>query len=124
LFKNHRVFEELNLLEVTLAYLAKKPPPKRLLGHIISDTWEQQYSEVYEQLAINKDPRPRHRQGLENITTFDFSCDYFKLKTYRTAADKITLTNEAMSLINQYQEIMGLPSSKAVWFREKKEPAK
>jgi hypothetical protein len=123
-FKSHRAFEELNLLEVTLGYLASKTPPKRLLGQIISQTWERQYSKAYEHLAINKDHRTRHRYGLENITTFDFSCEFFKLKAYRTAADKITLTDEARALINQYEESMEVTSPRSIWLQEKKEAAK
>lgn len=120
-FKSHRAFEELNLLEATLAHLSNKSVPQRLLGEVISDTWGRQYSSAYEELTINKDHRARHRHGLENITTFDFNCDFFKLKAYRTAADKITLSDEARSLINQFDESMKEASPEASASKKKRE---
>jgi hypothetical protein len=104
LFKNPHTFGDLSLLEASLAHLTNTPLPNKLIGHIVSDTWDRQYSEGYKASGDTSmaEHQANHKRGISHISTFNFCCNYFKLKAFRVAADQITLTDEARSLINQY----------------------
>jgi len=108
-FKNFHVFENLNLLQASLAYAQKDELPNKLIGHSISDAWSKEYDQGYQQAKSkpNSSHKLWHRSGLMAITSHNFMCSYFSIHTYRAARDSIHLTataSETLSVLMQRQE--------------------
>lgn len=86
-YRSSSYFDHIRQLELALICLDGKKPSAELLGDKISDTWEEEARKA--------------GHDKSKIETFNFKCDYFKLKAYRTIPARLTFTNHALSLLNQ-----------------------
>ncbi|MFW7382339.1 MAG: hypothetical protein ACOH5I_26315 [Oligoflexus sp.] len=83
-FRDASEYDSLRNLEIALCHRVEIDLPARLLADAVHQTWEGEF-----------------RDGsYEGIKTFCFKCRFFTLRAYRSAADRLTFTDEALAILN------------------------